>query len=214
MLLNVPTLKIQFYYTGTFRYHTYDCMFVEQVDQMNKIELHLEKPLGQKTSDCDLGCRMLSMGRWLGLLVELNYGFRFGLIVGLRWFKRNRNFDVCAFNILGRKTSKVFFLVKKPYHKAWCWFNTWWWWCSGSSIKWTWFIITCSAISMRSWFIFNSLLKINTWATFSNSLGSNTWTWTGTWKVWVWDRGDDAACKIWISDQAWSDGVQILPVDL
>ena len=72
MLLNVPTLKIQFYYTGTFRYHTYDCMFVEQVDQMNKIELHLERPLGQKTSDCDLGCRMLSMGRWLVLLVELN----------------------------------------------------------------------------------------------------------------------------------------------
>ena len=47
---------------------------------MNKIELHLERPLGQRTSDCGLGCRMLSMGRWLGLLVELNYRFRFGLI--------------------------------------------------------------------------------------------------------------------------------------
>ena len=56
-------------------YHTitYDCMFVEPVVQMNKIELHLERPLGQKTSDCGLGCRMLSMGRWLGLLVELNF---------------------------------------------------------------------------------------------------------------------------------------------
>ena len=47
-------------------------MFVERVVQMNRIELHLEKPLGQRTSDCDLVCRMLSMGRWLGLLVELS----------------------------------------------------------------------------------------------------------------------------------------------
>ena len=60
-------------------------MFVAQVVQMNKIELHLERPLGQKTSDCGLGCRMLSMGRWLGLLVELNYRFRFGFIFGLGW---------------------------------------------------------------------------------------------------------------------------------
>ena len=86
---------------------------------MNKIELHLERPLGQKTSDCDLGCRMLSMGRWLGLLVELNYGFRFGFIVGLGWFKRKRSFDVFVFNIFRtKKASKVFFLAKKPYHKA------------------------------------------------------------------------------------------------
>ena len=85
MLLNVPILKIQFYYTGTFRYPTvtYDCMFVEQVDQMNKIELHLERPLGQKTSDCDLGCMMLSMGRWLGLLVELNDGLSVNCWLGV-----------------------------------------------------------------------------------------------------------------------------------
>ena len=85
---------------------------------MNKIELHLEKPLGQKTSDCDLGCRMLSMGRWLGLLVELNYGFRFGLIVGLRWLKRKKSSMFSYLTFLGQKTSKVFFLLKKPYHKA------------------------------------------------------------------------------------------------
>ena len=85
---------------------------------MNKIELHLEKPLGQKTSDCDLGCRMLSMGRWLGLLVELNYEFRFGLIVGLGWLKTKRSFDVFVFNNFRTKTSKVFFLLEKPYHKA------------------------------------------------------------------------------------------------
>ena len=85
---------------------------------MNKIELHLERPLEQKTSDCDLGCRMLSMGRWLGLLVELNYGLRFDLIVGLRWLKRNRSFNVSVFNMCGIKKSKVLVLLKKPYHKA------------------------------------------------------------------------------------------------
>ena len=143
--------------------------------------------------------------------------------------------------------SKVFFLLKKPYHKGWWWFNTWWWWCSGSSVKWTWFIITCSAISMGSRFIFNSLLKI--WITLGSNIfrtisvvwrhsrsatlkthilmltendvivkfglffrfyilliSNHTWTWTGTWKVWVWDRGDDAACKIWISSQGLSNG--------
>ena len=50
---------------------------------MNKIELHLERPLGQKTSDCDLGCMMLSMGRWLGLLVELNDGLSFNCWLGV-----------------------------------------------------------------------------------------------------------------------------------
>ena len=77
MLLNVPILKFNFTTLDLPHsiYHTitYDCMFVEPVVQMNKIELHLERPLGQKTSDCGLGCRMLSMGRWLGLLVELNF---------------------------------------------------------------------------------------------------------------------------------------------
>lgn len=48
-----------------------------------------------------------------------------------------------------------------PRGTGWgCWLN-WWWWCSGSSVKWTMFIITCTAISMCSRFIFNSLLDMD-----------------------------------------------------
>ena len=73
-------------------------MFVEQVVQMNTIELHLEIPLGQKMSDCGSGYRMLSMGRWLGLLVELNsvLSFTFDCFIILVKASKDENEAQCS----------------------------------------------------------------------------------------------------------------------